>query len=244
LKEAEFAFKQSFAYCPYSEGSSKYAQLLLETGRAEDALRVVSTFQKMDPYNRQGQNMEVQLLLNLGKLKEALSAAKDFLRLEPNNPDLQKLVDQLEKNQSQQSSVPLDAIFNQIASELKANQTNQATELLQQVMMIPQANGMILTKVAEDFAAMRNFAKAEEAMRRATQIEPNASQTWYNLANIQAFQGHAAEAAESIKKAFAANALELAGNPNMIDLRAHARTNAYFDGIRKTPEFRAAVGAN
>ena len=30
-KEAEFAFKQSFAYCPYSEGASKYAQLLLET---------------------------------------------------------------------------------------------------------------------------------------------------------------------------------------------------------------------
>jgi hypothetical protein len=33
LKEAEFAFKQAFAYCPYSEGAYKYAQLLAETGR-------------------------------------------------------------------------------------------------------------------------------------------------------------------------------------------------------------------
>ena len=66
---------------------------------------------------------------------------------------------------------------------------------------------------------MRNLAKAEEAMLQATKVEPNASQSWYNLANIQAFQGHAADAAESLKKAFAANALERSSNPRMVDLR-------------------------
>ena len=81
-------------------------------------------------------------------------------------------------------------------------------------------------------------------MKRATQVEPNASQTWYNLAIVQAFEGHAADSAQSIRKAFAANAVERAANPDMKDFRADARTNAFFNAIRQTPEFRAAVGAN
>ena len=180
----------------------------------------------------------------MNKRDEALRAARDFLKLEPNNPALQNIVDQLEKSQSQPAAVPLDVIFNQVTAALKANQTNQAAGLLEQVLHSPQANGMILTQVAQFYAEMRNFAKAEEAMLVATRVEPNASQSWYNLANIQAFQGRAAEAAESIKKAFAANALELAANPRMMDLRENARTNPMFNSIRQTPEFRAAVGTN
>jgi predicted Zn-dependent protease len=243
-KEAEFAFKQSFAYCPYSEGASKYAQLLLETGRTEDALLVLETFQRLDPYNRQGQDMVVQVLLNLGKQKEALLAAKDFLKLEPNNPTLQNLVDQMEKKPGQPSAIPLDEIFKRVDAAIKTGQTNPAAALLEQVLRSPQANGPILTQVAQFYAEMGNPAKAEEAMQQATRVEPNASQSWYNLAVVQAFQGHAAEAAASIKRAFAANAVERAANPRMMDLRENARTNPFFNSIRQTPDFRAAVGTD
>jgi len=243
-KEAEFAFKQSFAYCPYSEGASKYAQLLLETGRAEDALLVLETFQKLDPYNRQGQDMVVQLLLNLGRQKEALLAAKDFLDLEPNNPTLQNLVDQMEKKPGQPSSVPLDAIFKQIDAAIKSGQSAPAAALLEQVLHSPQANGPILTQVAQFYADLGNLAKAEEAMQQATKVEPNASQSWFILAKVQAFQGQAAAAAASIKRAFAANAVERAANPRMPDWREDARTNPVFNGIRQTPEFRAALGTD
>jgi tetratricopeptide (TPR) repeat protein len=242
--EAEFAFKQSFAYCPYSEGASKYAQLLAATGRAEDALLVVKAFQKMDPYNRQGQDMVVQLLLDTGKRSEALQAAKEFLKLEPNNPGLQSLVDQLEKSQSQSSAVPVEAVFNQVTAYLKANQTSQAAGLLEQLMHNPQANGAILTQVAQFFAQMGNLSKSEEAMHRATEVEPNSSQSWYNLANVQAFQGRAADAAESLKRAFATNAVERAAEPRIVDLRENARTNPNFNAIRQTPEFRAVSGTN
>jgi tetratricopeptide (TPR) repeat protein len=243
-KEAEFALKQSFAYCPYSEGASRYAQLLLETGRPEDALLVLKTFQKLDPYNRQGQDMVVQVLLQTGKRDEALRAAKEFLNLEPNNPGLQNLADQMEKGPSQPSPVSLDAVFNQVSADLKSNQFDQAAALLEQVRRSPQASGRILTQVAQFYAEMRNFPKAEDSMKQATQVEPNASQSWYNLAIVQAFQGHAADAAESVKKAFAANAVERVAEPGMIDLRQNARTNAFFNAIRQTPEFRAAVGTN
>jgi tetratricopeptide (TPR) repeat protein len=242
--EAEFAFKQAFAYCPFSEGASKYAQLLAATGRAPDALLVVQTFQKMDPYNRQGHDMVVQLLLDTGKRQEALQAAKDFLKLEPNNPGLQDLVDKLEKLPAQGTAVPVDAIFNQIAASIKGGQAGQANALLDEVMHNPQANGAILTQVAQFYAQIGNLAKSEEAMLRATVLEPNNSQTWYNLANVQGYQGHATDAAESLKKALAANAVERATQPAMPDFRQNALTNPNFNSIRTNPAFRAVLGTN
>jgi len=91
---------------------------------------------------------------------------------------------------------------------------------------------------------MHNLAKAEEAMRRATEVDPRSSQSWYNLANVQAFQGRAADAAESLRRAFATNAVERAANPGMIDERADARTNPNFNSIRQSPEFRAVMGTD
>ena len=54
----------------------------------------------------------------------------------------------------------------------------------------------------------------------------------------------AADAAESLKKAFATNAAERAADTRMIDLRAIARTNPNFNAIRQSPEFRAVMGTN
>jgi tetratricopeptide (TPR) repeat protein len=52
LKEAEFALKQAFAYCPYSpETVSHLMNLLLAANRVEDALMILKTCQNLDPYN-------------------------------------------------------------------------------------------------------------------------------------------------------------------------------------------------
>jgi hypothetical protein len=54
LKEADLAFRQAFALCPYSpEAVFRYVQLLLESNRADDALLVAQTGAKLDPSNRQ-----------------------------------------------------------------------------------------------------------------------------------------------------------------------------------------------
>ena len=206
-KEAEFAFKQAFAYCPYSEAAFRYAQLLLDTSRPGDALLVAKTFLKLDPFNGQVQNM----------------------------------VHGLEEAQRQPASVSVDDMFNQIEAEVRGNQITHAMTVLDQLSHHPQANAMILMRAAELYTRMRNFDKAEEAMGRATQLEPNSSLAWYNLASLQAVEQKAPEAVESLKKAFAANAAERAANPDMADLRDHARTNHNFDLIRQTPEFRAVV---
>jgi tetratricopeptide (TPR) repeat protein len=244
LKEAEFAFKQAFAYCPYNEGAYKYAQLLMDAGRWDEAAQVFRTFQKLDPFNLQVQGTVVQLLLHTGKQQEALDAARDFLNLNPDNPQLRSWVDQLEKSQPGPSTVSVKDIFDKIDALIQASQTNQAAGLLDDLAHNPQVNGDILTQIANRYAVMRNLPKAEEAMLIATKAEPNASMSWYNLANIQAFQGRAADAAQSLKKAIAANDLERILQPRMMNLRDIARTNPYFNAIRQTPEFRAALGTN
>ena len=61
-KEAEFAFKQAFAYCPYSpEAVYRFVQLLLKMGRVDDAIRIARTCQKLDPFNGQITNLIDQL---------------------------------------------------------------------------------------------------------------------------------------------------------------------------------------
>ena len=190
------------------------------------------------------QGVVVQLLLHTGKQQEALDAARDFLKLEPNNPPLRSLVDQMEKSQPGPSSISVKDIFDKIAALIQANQTNEAAGLLDTLAHNPQVNGDILTQIANHYSVMRNLPKAEEAMLIATKVEPNASLSWYNLANIQAYQGRAADAAQSLKKAFAANDLERILQPRMMNLRDLTRTNPYFNAIRQTPEFRAALGTN
>jgi len=54
LREANFAFLQAFAFCPWSpEAVLRYAGLLLQSNRLDDALLIAETSLKFDPYNGQ-----------------------------------------------------------------------------------------------------------------------------------------------------------------------------------------------
>ena len=67
VREADFAYKQAFAFCPYSpEAVFRYITLLVNTGRAPDALLVGETCLKLDPYNGQVLGMVKNLREQLG----------------------------------------------------------------------------------------------------------------------------------------------------------------------------------
>jgi predicted Zn-dependent protease len=243
LKEAEFAFKQAFAYCPYSEGAFKYAALLADTGRASEAAMVARSFQKMDPYNRQVQTMVVQFCLEAGKQDEAVKAAREYLKLDPGNSVLEDFVKRATSSSKQGTAMPVQDIFKEIDTAIKAKQVDRAAAMLEELLHNAQANGPILTQVAQAYGQMGNVPKAEEAMRRATEVDPTESQSWYNLANVLAFEGRAADSAEALKRAFATNEVERVANLQMPDLRRNAMTNPNFSKIRETPEFKAALEA-
>ena len=70
LAEADFAFRQAFALCPYSpEAIFRYANLLLSADRVEDAFNVAATAQLLDPDNSQ---LEA-LVSELNRVKRAKS---------------------------------------------------------------------------------------------------------------------------------------------------------------------------
>src|SRR5207249_2393261 len=62
IKEADFAFRQAFAFCPYNtQAAFPYVDFLVELNRIEDALTVTLTCQKFDPYNREIANLLTRL---------------------------------------------------------------------------------------------------------------------------------------------------------------------------------------
>lgn len=63
IKECDFAFRQAFAFCPFSpEAVFRYTNLLISMGRIDDAILVARTFQKLDPNNRSAKDLIDQLM--------------------------------------------------------------------------------------------------------------------------------------------------------------------------------------
>jgi len=62
IKEADFAFRQSFAFCPVSpEAIYRSVNLLVGIGRIDDALLIVRTAAKLNPKDAQHQNIITEL---------------------------------------------------------------------------------------------------------------------------------------------------------------------------------------
>jgi len=60
--EADFAFRQAFAFCPRSpEAVFRYVNLLVSSDLIDDALRVASAAQSLDPANTQLETVVAQL---------------------------------------------------------------------------------------------------------------------------------------------------------------------------------------
>ena len=60
--EADFAFRQAFAFCPRSpEVICRYENHLVSGGRLDDALRVAATAASLEPDNRQLEALATQL---------------------------------------------------------------------------------------------------------------------------------------------------------------------------------------
>ena len=62
MQETDFAFKQAFAFCPYSpEAVFRYVNFLLQFNRLDDAMIVAETCLKLDPFNDQVKGLVNQL---------------------------------------------------------------------------------------------------------------------------------------------------------------------------------------
>jgi tetratricopeptide (TPR) repeat protein len=152
IKEADFAFKQAFAFCPYSpEAVFRYVNLLLSPymNRLDDALAIATTCRKLDPYN--GQVIDLCNRLETFKKQQA----------QMGTPAALANMQQMEKN-VMDNPTNYQAAFNLAGAYMQAGQADKAYQILDRVMNDPHADPAALRTLVEAYA--NNPAKLQEVV--------------------------------------------------------------------------------
>jgi tetratricopeptide (TPR) repeat protein len=233
VQETDFAFKQSFAFCPYSpEAVFRYVNFLLLFNRLDDAEIVAETCLKLDPFNDQVKGLVNQL--------------KDFKKQSASRSELQQM---------QAEAIAHPANFKNILAlgsfYAQTQETNRAYELFHQVspaidQELTNANSQAdnLAAMAQICAALGDVPRLESTLQKIIVLQPAQLEARYDLAALEAITGRTNEALKNLELALAASAKRRATNPAARDLVGDARNDARFNAIRNEPEFQKLVPAN
>ena len=247
IRETEFAFKQAFAFCPYSpEAVFRYVNFLLGLAQIEeaggdpekagryfdDAILVGETCQKLDPFNPQVTNMintvrgyKAQITQQAQAIRQSAARVQAMEATARDHPeDVQNLV-------------ILGSAY------LQMQQPDRAAEMMDQALAQPQLNAQEAGAVAGFYAQMGNYPKLEQAIKKMISLTPDQPEPRYDLAALQALQGQPTAALGNLRAALDLSRQRLVQNPKAHDLRAAARTDNRFDGLRSLPEFQKLVPA-
>jgi tetratricopeptide (TPR) repeat protein len=232
LKEAEFTFRQAFAFCPYSpEALFRYVNLLLPLNRVDDALLLGETCLKLDPYNAQ----VIGLVSNLQSIKNQMSS---MVPAQPHN-DLQGMEEEVRKNPNNvQASVQLAGVYAQV------QQTGRAMQLLEGALTNPSVQPNVVIHAAQIYNQLGDLPKLEAALERLTKVSPESPEAWYDLAAMKANLGKNAEALPALSRCLELSAKRLQRDPKARDLAKDARQEVRFTALRATPEFQKLLPSN
>jgi hypothetical protein len=230
-READFALKQAFAFCPYSpEAVFRYVQLLVPMRRFDDALLVAQTAQKLDPYNNQFQYL----------ISEIEGIKKSAAQFSQPADQLEKDVSRLE-GETKANPTNFVRQFELAQKLLQLGQTDRMIQVLDGVITNPQANADILTAVAAAYGQLGKMDKLENVLEKLTRIDSNSPEAWYDLAGSRAVLNQTAPAIAALKQALDLSSKRLASNPKAADLRVRAASDPEFNNVRNTPEFNALL---
>lgn len=234
IKEADFAFKQAFAFCPYSpEAVYRYVNFLLQFNRLDDALIVAQTCIKLDPYNDQVQNLITQL--------------QEFKKTAATRGQIQ---DELQKLQSEAIAHPTNFqnILNLSGLYTQMQDTNRATELLHQattffgqVLADPNVKPDNVTAMAQISALLGDYSHLEIALQKLVTLMPGQPEPLYDLAALKALTGKNNEALKDLSVAIGLSSKRLLTNSAARNLIEEARKDPRFNALRSSPEFQKIV---
>ncbi len=153
LKEADFALRQAFAFCPFSpEAVFRYVNLLLSMNRLEDALLVASTCLKLDPYN--GAVIDL-----VNRLKTFEKQTAELNRTQQNN--LQQFEKAVQDNPSN-----IQALLNLASTYAQMQRTTDALQILDRVVSDPHAAPGALRAVIQAYASLGNAPKIQAVVQK------------------------------------------------------------------------------
>ena len=227
IRETDFAFKQSFAYCPYSpEAVFRYVQFLMQFNRLDDALIVAQTCLKLDPYNDQTKGLVNQL--------------QEFKKQSAMRGQVENQLQQME-NETRNNPTNFQNIFKLAEIYLQMQQTNRVVALFDQALantnIPPEGIGLI----AQFYAQTGNLPKLESTLEILAKALPNRPEPWYDLAALKAVIGKNGEALQDLHTSLDLSAARLKTNSAARDLLAEARKDQRFDSLRNLPDFQKLV---
>jgi len=229
-RETDFAFKQSFAFCPYSpEAVFRYVNFLLQFNRLDDALLVAQTCQKLDPNN----DSITGLIKNL----------EDFKKQSADRAKTESQVQQME-TEARQSPTNIQNLMNLAGFYLQMQQTNRIVELFDRVLTNQTITANDAGAIAQFDAHIGNMAQLETALQKMAALTPFQPEPWYDLAALKAILGKKTESLQDLRTALDLSAKRRLSNPAAPDLMATSRTDERFDSLRALPEFQKIVPPN
>jgi len=229
IRETDFAFKQAFAFCPYSpEAVFRYINFLLTQGRFDDAIILCETCKKMDPFNQQ-----------VAGTVEQLKAFRT------QNAQRTQAFGQLEQMENTARTNP-ENVTNLImlgGTLMQMQQTNRAMELFNKALDNPKITYQDASAVAQFYGQLANISGFEKALRKLVVLAPEVPEHRYNLAAVEGLTGRTAEALADLKQALELNKKRLAANPSATDLLVVIRNDPNINNLRGLPEFQKLLSA-
>lgn len=227
VRETDFAFKQAFAFCPYSpEAVYRYINFLLPLGRFDDAILIAETCQKLDPFNQQ--------------ITDLIKNLKDY---KAQNDERMKAFGQLDQMEATARTNPNDVhnLINLGATYASMAQTNRAIECFDQALVSTNLKYADAGAVASYYSQLGILPKLETALTKLAELAPDQPEPRYDLAALQAFLGQPAKSLVNLKLAIELNAQRMKTNPTARDLLVEARRDPRLNSLRALPEFSKIV---
>jgi tetratricopeptide (TPR) repeat protein len=234
VRETDFAFKQSFAFCPYSpEAVFRYVNFLLQFNRLDDALIVAQTCLKLDPFNDQVKN----LIRQLQEFKSQ-SATRDQFQ-----GQLQKLQAEAAMNPTNfQNVLALGSLYSQMQDTNRAFQLfNQAASLFDQELTSPAVRTENVLAMAQIAAAIGNVNKLETVLKKLVALNPTQPEAHYDLAALEAITGKADEALKELGISVDLSSKRLLTNSAAHNLVIEAQSDPRFNSLRNRVDFQKIV---
>jgi tetratricopeptide (TPR) repeat protein len=242
VREAEFAFKQAYAFCPYSpEAVFRYINLLISMGRIDDARLIGRTSQKLDPYNPQMLSL-VQELDRIKQQQSAMGGATSMLP--PVNPGnaaaVEAQITQLEQQVAADSN-NLPLLHTLIMQQMQAQQREKAAARLDQLLDHPKADANSLLFAANVANQLNDLSRVEKSLARLLQVSPDNPEAWFDLAGIQAMMSKSNEAISALREALKRSKQRLTTNPAAANLYANAQNDPRFNALRPSQPFQQVL---
>jgi hypothetical protein len=232
LKEAEFSFKQAYAFCPYSpEALYRYVNLLAGVRRFDDAVLLAKMSRKLDPGNTQLD----RLIEELDRLRAG--AAPGAAASTPVTPQLQKLEEQYATNKG---NFAVAVAYAQEAA--RGGDVGRVVRVADDIIANPAADAAAVQFAMQIYAQpqIQDFKKLETALKRWTTMNPGA-ESWLDLAGAQAMQDKIPDTITSLRQSIALNAQKRATDPKASNIIPSIIADPRFAKIKDRPEFKALL---